>query len=92
MTSSVTIKILKKEYKLKAPEEAIPFLKKAEKVVNDNINSKVKKFGMRDKQDLLAMIAFDAVVQSLHGSDDHIEVEQEINELSEMIREVLEDE
>jgi cell division protein ZapA len=62
---SIKIKICERTYpmKIKASEEER--IREASKNVNDRIAKYIQKFGISDKQDLLAMVAFDCIVEKL---------------------------
>ncbi len=59
---SIKIKIADREYPMRTPMEEEEILRRAGKVLNDKIKELQKAFGLDDKQDLLAMIAFDLLV------------------------------
>lgn len=80
----IRIKIAEKEYtlKIRASEEAL--LRKAAKELNEKLNIMQKKTGIWDKQDLLAMVAFDSMVQNLKfeaEQQSHIEKIKKIEDL-----------
>lgn len=62
---SIKIKICERTYpmKIKATDEGR--IREASKNVNDRITRYMQKFGISDKQDLLAMVAFDCIVEKL---------------------------
>jgi len=67
---SIKIKIYDREYPMKVYPEEEEKIRKAGKIVNEKIKIYREKFGIDDKQDLLAMVAFDSIV-------DRMEVEGE---------------
>ena len=69
---SIKIKIADRDYPMKVEPEEEERIRKAGKIVNDKIKLFKSQFGIDDKQDLLAMVAFDAMVARLktEGSDD----------------------
>ncbi|MCH7399838.1 cell division protein ZapA [Belliella sp. R4-6] len=81
-TLSVKIKIGDREYPMKVKVEDEAKIRHAGKLINDKIKRYREEFGLDDKQDLLAMVAFDCMVESMEqdkiNSDD-----------SELIKETL---
>jgi len=80
----IRIKIAEKEYtlKIKASEEAL--LRKAAKDLNERLKTMQKKTGIWDKQDLLAMTAFNCLVENLKYEQEythHVEKIQQIEQL-----------
>ena len=62
---SIKIKIGDREYPMKVVAEEEERIRKAGKLINDKIKIYREKFGIDDKQDLLAMVAFDSVVDKM---------------------------
>ncbi len=62
---SIKIKIADREYPMKVSLEEEERIRKAGKIVNEKIKLFKSQFGIDDKQDLLAMVAFDALVERL---------------------------
>jgi len=81
----IKIKIAEKEYSLKirASEEAL--LRKAAKELNEKIKTMQKKTGIWDKQDLLAMIAFDCLVQNLKYEQEHTNHIEQLKKMENLI-------
>jgi cell division protein ZapA len=78
---SIKLKIWDREYPMKVLPEEEERIRKAGKLINDKIKSYREKFGIEDKQDLLSMVAFDAVIDRLelekgNDSTDHIILEK----------------
>lgn len=59
---SIKIKIADREYPMKIDPEDEEVIRKAGKLINEKIKSYAQQFGIEDKQDLLAMVAFDILV------------------------------
>jgi len=76
---SIKIKIYDREYPMKVDPVDEENIRRAGKIINDRLKSYREKFGIDDKQDLLAMVAFDSTVEKLkeegksHSVDDTIE-------------------
>lgn len=62
---SIKLKIWDREYPMKVLPEEEEQIRKAGKLINDKIKEYREKFGIDDKQDLLSMVAFDAVVEKM---------------------------
>ena len=62
---SIKIKILDREYPMKAPASEEERLRKAGKVVNEHIKTFRARYGLDDKQDLLAMVAIVCMAEKL---------------------------
>jgi len=62
---SVKIKIGDREYPMRVSPDDEARIRKAGKLINERIKSYRDQFGIDDKQDLLAMVAFDCLVDSL---------------------------
>ena len=68
-------------------------IRRAGKIINERLRSYREKFGIDDKQDLLAMVAFDSTVEKLkvegksHQVDDT--VEHKLAKLNQIISEAL---
>lgn len=61
----IRIKIAEKEYMLKTAPQDEALLRQAAKLLNDRIKDTQKRTGIWDKQDLLAVVAFDGMVEQL---------------------------
>ncbi len=64
---SIKIKIWDREYPMKVMPEEEERIRMAGKIINDKIKTYREKFGIDDKQDLLAMVAFDSVVDKMES-------------------------
>ena len=62
---SIKIKIADREYPMKVEPEEEERIRRAGKIVNEKIKLFKSQFGIDDKQDLLAMVAFDTLVERL---------------------------
>jgi cell division protein ZapA len=61
----IRIKIAEKEYVLHAEPAEEPLLRAAAKRLNEQLKATQKQLGVLDRQDLLAMAAFDGMVKQL---------------------------
>lgn len=67
---SVKLKIGDREYPMKVKPEEEQRVRNAGKFINDQLRSYRDKFGIDDKEDLLAMVAFDCMVAKLKGEEE----------------------
>jgi cell division protein ZapA len=73
---SIRIKIADREYPMKVKREEEERVRTAAKWVNDRLKTLKDQFGTDDKQDLLAMVAFDSMVQKLAVEEKRTGVDQ----------------
>ncbi|TRX49220.1 cell division protein ZapA [Fulvivirga sp. M361] len=66
---SIKIKIADREYPMKVKPEDEERVRKAGKKINERLRSYREQFGINDNQDLLAMVAFDSLVDKLEMED-----------------------
>jgi len=59
---SIKTKIADREYPMKVDPDDEERIRKAGRIINDKLKYYAKQFGIDDKQDLLAMVAFDILV------------------------------
>ena len=90
---SIKVKIADREYPMKVDIKDEENIRKAGKLINERLRTYRERFGIDDKQDLLAMVAFDSTVERLkvegetHQMDDTIE--HKIEKLNQLISEAL---
>lgn len=90
---SIKIKISDREYPMKVDPEDEENIRKAGKIINERLRAYREKFGIDDKQDLMAMVAFDSTVEKLrsegksHEIDDNLE--QKLASLNQIITEAI---
>ena len=68
---SIKIKIADREYPMTVKAEEEERIRKAGKLINERLRSYREKFGIDDKQDLLSMVAFDAIIDRLSVEDNN---------------------
>lgn len=66
---SIKIKICDREYPMRVAPEDEEMVRQAGKTLNEKIKHYRERFGIDDKQDLLAMVAFDCLVERLKCED-----------------------
>ncbi len=77
---SIRIKIGDREYPMRVEAEEEEQIRKAARLVNEQLRAYRERFGTTDKQDLLAMVAFDAYMQKLEYESAKINLEQVLTE------------
>ena len=91
---SIKIKIADREYPMKVDASDEEQIRLAGKKINEKIKLYRDQFGIDDKQDLLAMVAFDSLYEKLQGEVTQSEIGesviQKINHLSRLISEEVE--
>jgi len=63
---SIKIRIGDRDYPMKVFAEEEERVRRAGKIINEKINIYKEKFGIDEQQDLLAMVAFDSVVDKIN--------------------------
>ncbi|ERM82814.1 cell division protein ZapA [Rhodonellum psychrophilum GCM71 = DSM 17998] len=90
---SVKIKIGDREYPMKVKVEDEAKIRHAGKLINDKIKRYRDEFGLDDRQDLLAMVAFDSMVESMEqnkiNTDDSELVESSIVRVNAQLKSLL---
>lgn len=86
---SIKLKIGNREYPMKVKAEDEERIRRAGKVLNEKIKNYRYQFGIDDNQDLLAMVAFDCLVEKMKKeeateSTDEVAIDQ-IKSLSQLI-------
>ncbi|MFT4833344.1 MAG: cell division protein ZapA [Marinoscillum sp.] len=66
---SIKLKIGNREYPMRVKPEDEERIRKAGKMVNEKIKSYRNQFGIEDNQDLLAMVAFDCLVDKMKNEE-----------------------
>jgi cell division protein ZapA len=77
---SIKIKIAEREYPMKVKRHEEEKVRAAGKLINEKLKHYREQFGIDDKQDLLAMVAFDCLVQKQSSDEDQKEVDQTVFE------------
>ena len=77
---SIKIKIADREYPMKVKPEDEERVRNAGKNINERIRSYRERFGIDDKQDLLAMVAFDCLVDKMQVEEKQFDTDESIVE------------
>lgn len=90
---SIKIKIADREYPMKVKRKDEERLRSAGKLLNEKIKHYREQFGIDDKQDLLAMAAFDCLIDKL-ADDENLQVidqtvVEKMNHLNQLVSQAL---
>ncbi|MFM7858625.1 MAG: cell division protein ZapA [Flammeovirgaceae bacterium] len=73
---SVKIKIADREYPMKVKRQEEEKVRAAGKLINEKIKRYREQFGIDDKQDLLAMVAFDCLIDKMAEEENLQEIDE----------------
>lgn len=86
---SIKIKIADREYPMKVKQSDEAKIRTAGKLINEKLKSYREQFGIEDKQDLLAMVAFDCLIDKMAVEDTHQAIDktvfEKVNHLNNLI-------
>lgn len=90
---SIRIKIGDREYPMKVSAAEEEKVRRAGKLINEKMREYTARFGLHDKQDLLAMVAFDCIVERFEtesntGSVDET-ISNKLDHLNSLLSQVL---
>ena len=77
---SIKIKIADREYPMKVKRVDEERVRMAGKLINEKIKSYREQFSIDDKQDLLAMVAFDCLIDKMASEETHHVIDQTVFE------------
>ena len=86
---SIKIKIAEREYPMKVRRDEEERVRVAARLINDKMKSYREQFGIDDKQDLLAMVAFDSLVEKLTTEQNQHELDQSFLEKVDQLNHVI---
>jgi cell division protein ZapA len=90
---SIKIKIADREYPMKVKKHEEERVRAAGKVINEKLKSYREQFGLDDKQDLLAMTAFDCLVEKMAAEESDHAIDQtvvdKVNHLNQMVSQAI---
>ena len=89
-TLSIRLKIGDREYPMKVKTADEAKIRQAGKLINDKLKRYREEFGLDDKQDLLAMVAFDSMVQSMEQDEINAEDSKIVQSKVVQINDILE--
>jgi cell division protein ZapA len=86
---SIKIKIADREYPMKVKRTDEERMRVAGKLVNEKLKNYRDKFGIDDKQDLLAMVAFDCLVEKMADQDNQHSIDQTVVEKIQQLNQLI---
>lgn len=90
---SIKIKIGDREYPMKVKPEEEARVRKAGKLINEQLKTYSAQFGIDDKEDLLSMVAFDSMVAKLKNEEEISAIDStadtQIDRLNQLITQVI---
>ena len=86
---SVKIKIADREYPMKVKRSEEERMRMAGKLVNEKIKHYREKFGIDDKQDLLAMVAFDCLIERMADEENQKGIDQTVVEKIQQLNQLM---
>ncbi|HCW06754.1 MAG TPA: cell division protein ZapA [Cytophagales bacterium] len=86
---SIRIKIADREYPMKVKRSEEERMRVAGKLINEKIKNYREKFGIDDKQDLLAMVAFDCLIEKMTDQENHSSIDQTVIEKIQQLNQLV---
>jgi cell division protein ZapA len=86
---SIKIKIADREYPMKVKRTEEERMRLAGKLVNEKFKHYREKFGIDDKQDLLAMVAFDCLVEKMADEENQKGIDQTVVEKIQQLNQLV---
>ncbi|HTH57883.1 MAG TPA: cell division protein ZapA [Cyclobacteriaceae bacterium] len=86
---SIKIKIAEREYPMKVKRSDEERMRVAGKLVNEKLKNYREKFGIDDKQDLLAMVAFDCLVEKMADQENQHSIDQTVVEKIQQLNQLV---
>jgi len=75
---SIRIRIADREYPMKVSMDDEARIRKAGKLINEKTKEYQEQFGIDDKQDLLAMVAFDCLVEQIQSNAVNVDIDESV--------------
>lgn len=76
---SIRIRIANREFPMRVAPEEETRVRKAARMVNERMQMYREKFGIQDQQDLLAMVAFDCLIEQMKTTTNFESLEKNIS-------------
>ena len=86
---SIKIKIADREYPMKVKRSDEERMRVAGKLVNEKLKNYRDKFGIDDKQDLLAMVAFDCLIEKMSDQENQHSIDQTVAEKIQQLNQLI---
>lgn len=86
---SIKLRIAEKEYPMRVREDEEERVRLAGKLLNERLKNFREQFGVEDKQDLLAMVAFDLMADRLLQNESNAESQSVLGEKLQQLDDLL---
>ncbi len=86
---SIKIKIADREYPMKVKRSEEERMRVAGKLVNEKLKNYRERFGIDDKQDLLAMVAFDCLIEKMADQENQHSIDQTVAEKIQQLNQLI---
>ena len=90
---SIKIKIADRDYPMKVEQHEEQGLRLAGKIVNERLREFQKSFGIDDKQDLLAMVVFETMVEKIKleggNSKESTDMTERLQRLNQLVENLI---
>lgn len=86
---SIRLKIGDREYPMRVSAEDEEKIRRAGRLINERIRAYGGRFGIQDMQDLLAMVAFDCVIEAMSSTQENSTVSHQIEEQLDDLNQLL---
>ena len=77
---AIKLRIADREYPMKVRKDEEERVRAAGKSINDKLKSYSEQYGLKDHQDLLAMVAFDSTIQKLILEEKKVGLDHTVSE------------
>jgi cell division protein ZapA len=77
---SIKIKIAEREYPMRVEASEENVIRASAKMVDEKLKTYKDQFGISDKQDLLAMVSFDCMIQQMRSEDVETGLDNKVSE------------
>ncbi len=85
----IKIHILEREYTIKAAQRDVDAVRKAAAQLNESVQHLKQHFRITDKQDLLAMVAFDSVFQQFLVAEEFTDCQKKVEYMDQIVDKAL---
>ncbi|WP_299756582.1 cell division protein ZapA [uncultured Pontibacter sp.] len=86
---SIKIRIAEREYPMRVKEEEEERIRAVGKILNERLRFFKDQFGIQDKQDLLAMVAFETMAEKMKQEDEQSSQVSQIDQQLDLLDDLL---
>ncbi|WP_276499024.1 cell division protein ZapA [Pontibacter litorisediminis] len=86
---SIKIRIAEREYPMRVKEEEEERIRAVGKILNERLRFYKDQFGIQDKQDLLAMVAFETMAEKMKLEEENASHASEVNQQLDLLDDLL---